>query len=165
MKPQTVDYLPLNHIPSQGIKITSPFSGKVLPLAQHPEAFFRFATLGPGLMVQLSSHKIVAPFSGTLLQAKNAGTEFILQANNGLKVLINLTLPATQAITRSHIAQLNGSKIVKGQRLAYFDMRELEQPLLASLILLNGHHLGALHFSHSQVNAGVDTLLTLIIKK
>jgi hypothetical protein len=37
--------------------------------------------------------------------------------------------------------------------------------MLASLILLNGHSLGTFHFSHLQVNAGVDTLLTIIKKK
>ena len=116
-------------------------------------------------MVQLSNHKILAPFDGTLLQVKNAGTEFILQAKNGLKVLINLTILSSQHITHTHIAQLNGSKICKGQRLAYFDLRELDTPMLASLILLNGHSLGTFHFSHSQVNAGVDTLLTIIKKK
>lgn len=165
MKPQTIDYLAQNKLPRHAINITSPFSGKVIALNEHPEPLFRLGTLGPGIMVQLSNHKILAPFDGTLLQAKNAGTEFILQAKNGLKVLINLTIASSQHITHTHIAQLNGSKISKGQRLAYFDLRELDTPMLASLILLNGHSLGTFHFSHLQVNAGVDTLLTIIKKK
>ena len=164
MKAQTIEYLALNKTPRSAILITSPFTGKVIELKEHPEPFFRFGTLGPGIMVQLTSHKILAPFDGTLLQVKNTGTEFILQANNGLKAMINLTIPDSQSITHTHIAQLNGSKICKGQRLAYFDLRELDTPILASLILLNGHNLGTFHYSHSHVNADVDTLLTIIKK-
>jgi len=164
MKAQKIDYLAQNKTPLNAINITSPFTGKVIELKEHPEPFFRFGTLGPGIMVQLTSHKILAPFDGTLLQVKNAGTEFILQANNGLKALINLTIFDSQSITYTHIAQLNGSKICKGQRLAYFDLRELDTPMLASLILLNGHNLGTFHYSHSHVNAGEDTLLTIIKK-
>ena len=82
-----------------------------------------------------------------------------------MKILINLTLPESAAITHTHIAQLNGSQVFKGQRLAYFDLRELDSPLLGSLILLNGHNLGTFHHSHLQVKAGEDTLLTIIKKK
>ncbi|AQQ01152.1 MULTISPECIES: PTS glucose transporter subunit IIA [Pseudoalteromonas] len=164
MKAQKIQYIAQNKIPKNAINITSPFSGKVLELNEHSEPLFRFGTLGPGIMVQLTHHKILAPFDGTLLQVKNAGTEFVLQAKNGLKILINLTIPDSQSIMHTHIAQLNGSKIIKGQRLAYFDLRELDSPLLASLILLNGHHLGTFHHSHPQVKAGEDTLLTIIKK-
>lgn len=165
MKYQNVSYLAKNKIGPHAIQITSPFSGRVIPISEHPEPFFRFATLGPGIMVSLSSHKVIAPFNGILLQVKNAGTEFVLRANNGLKLLINLAVPESDTMTHTHIAQLNGSKISKGQRLAYFDKRELDSPILASLILLNGHNLGTFHYSHPQVNAGVDTLLTIIRKK
>jgi phosphotransferase system IIA component len=165
MKTKIIDYLAQNKTPYNAIIITSPFTGKVIAMSDHPDPFFRFGTLGPGIMVQLTSHKILAPFDGTLLQVKNAGTEFILQAKNGLKILINLTIPSSQPITHTHIAQLNGTQITKGQRLAYFDLRELDNPMLASLILLNGHNLGTFHYSHSHVNAGADTLLTIIKKK
>ncbi|MAJ40512.1 MULTISPECIES: PTS glucose transporter subunit IIA [unclassified Pseudoalteromonas] len=164
MRAASIEFLAQNKLPASALKITSPFSGKIIDLNLHPEPFFKFSTLGPTMLVALSNHKILAPFDGTLLQVKNAGCEFILQANNGLKVLINLSLPAQQPITHTHIAQLNGSKISKGQRLAYFDLRELKSPLLASLVLLNGHNLGTFHYSHTRVNAGVDPLLTIIKK-
>lgn len=164
MKATAVEYLAQNKLPATAIKITSPFSGKVTDLNQHPEPFFKFSTLGPTAMVSLSNHKILAPFDGTLVQVKNAGCEFILQANNGLKVLINLSITPEQHITHTHIAQLNGSKISKGQRLAYFDLRELDTPLIGSLVLLNGHNLGSFYYSHSHVNAGVDPLLSIIKK-
>ena len=164
MKSEDVSYLTKNKIGRSAIQITSPFSGKVMQMDAHPEAFFRFGTLGPGIIVSLTSHKVLAPFNGTLLQVKSGGCEFILKAKNGLKVLINLAVPDSQTLTHTHIAQLNGSKITKGQRLAYFDLRELDAPILASLIILNGHDLGTFHYSHTHVNAGVDPLLTIIKK-
>lgn len=164
MQNNDIIYLPQQQIQTNTLTICSPFSGKVLPLSEHPEPFFSYGTLGPGIMVELTSHKILSPFDGILLQVKNAGGEFILQANNGLKILINLHFDQQINIHHTHIAQLNGSKIVKGQRLAYFDLRDLNTPLLASLILLNGHQLKPMYFSLSHVNAGNDTLLTLTKK-
>lgn len=165
MKSEDVSYLTKNKIGKGAIQITSPFTGTVMAMEEHPEPFFRFGTLGPGVIVSLSSHKILAPFNGVLLQAKSGGCEFILKANNGLKVLINLAVPNSQTLMHTHIAQLSDSKITKGQRLAYFDLRELDSPILASLIILNGHNVGTFHYSHPHVNAGVDTLLTIIKKK
>jgi len=165
MRAQKIDYQAANKLMHNAINISSPFTGKVLVMDAHPDPFFRFGTLGPGIMVNLTSHKVLSPFDGTLLAVRNAGTEFILKAKNGLKVLINLTFPDPQSITHTHIAQLNGSAITKGQRLAYFDLRELDSAIFASLILLNGHDLGTFHYSHSHVNAGVDTLLTIIKKE
>ncbi|WP_283710827.1 PTS sugar transporter subunit IIA [Pseudoalteromonas prydzensis] len=164
MKNLEISYLPQRQLTPNSIAICSPFSGKVMPLNEHPEPFFSYGTLGPGIMVALSNHKILAPFDGTLVQVKNAGTEFILQANNGLKVLLNLQLDPQQHIKQTHIAQLNGSKVTKGQRLAYFDLRDLSSPLLACLILLNGHQLTPMHYSLSHVSAGIDTLLTITKK-
>lgn len=165
MKFYDIDYLAKNKITRQAIEVTSPFSGKVMSLKHHPEPFFRFGTLGPGIIVALTSHNILAPFDGTLLHVRNAGTEFILRANNGLNVLLSLAITCTHALTHTHIAQLQGSPITKGQRLAYFDLRKLDSPMLATLILLNGHHLGSFHYSHEHVVAGVDTLLTIIKKE
>ena len=164
MKIPDISYLPQRQLTSNSFAICSPFSGKVVPLSEHPEPFFSYGTLGPGIMVALSNHKVLAPFDGTLMQVKNAGTEFILKANNGLKVLLNLHLGPQQPIKQTHIAQLNGSKVSKGQRLAYFDQRDLCSPLLASLILLNGHQLIPMHYSLSHVSAGIDTLLTITKK-
>ncbi|UJX26940.1 PTS glucose transporter subunit IIA [Pseudoalteromonas sp. CF6-2] len=150
---------------NQVMAIKSPFTGRVKPISEHPEAFFRFSTLGPSISVELTSHNIVAPFDGTLLQVKNAGKEYILQAKNGLKILINLHFSSlSEHINHTRIAKLNDSKISQGQRLAYFDLRELSSPMIATLCVLNSQQLGPLYYSLSQVSAGVDTLLTVTKK-
>ena len=86
-----VQYLPERSLrKARCMAIKSPFTGRVKSISEHPEPFFRFATLGPGISVELTSHNIIAPFDGTLLQVKNAGKEYILQAKNGLKVFLCL---------------------------------------------------------------------------
>jgi len=116
-------------------------------------------------MIELNKHKILAPFDGKLVTVRNAGTEFILQANNGLKVLLNLYFEQHQALThRSHIAQINTSKVKQGQQIAYFDLRELKQPLLASLTILNAPKNYDVFYSLNHVDAGEDILLTLTKK-
>ncbi|TMO23856.1 MULTISPECIES: PTS glucose transporter subunit IIA [Pseudoalteromonas] len=161
-----VQYLPERSLrKARCMAIKSPFSGRVKSINEHPEPFFRFATLGPGISVELTSHNIIAPFDGTLLQVKNAGKEYILQAKNGLKVLLNLSFSSVEEhINHTNIAKLNGSKISQGERLAYFDLRELSSPMLGTLCVLNSQHLGPLYYSLSQVTAGVDTLLTVTKK-
>lgn len=165
MKPTTVSFAPQNQLSSNSIKLISPFSGKVRSLQDHPEAIFQFGILGPGIMIELNKHKILAPFDGKLVTVRNAGTEFILQANNGLKVLLNLYFGQHQALThRSHIAQINTSKVKQGQQIAYFDLRELKQPLLASLTILNAPKNYDVFYSLNHVDAGEDILLTLTKK-
>lgn len=161
-----VKYLPEHTLrKSQIMAIKSPFSGRVKPITEHPEPFFRFSTLGPGISVELTSHNIIAPFDGTLLQVKNAGKEYLLQANNGLKILINLYFSSEDDhINHTNIAKLNGNKISQGERLAYFDLRELTRPMIGTLCVLNAANLGPLYFSLSQITAGVDTLLTVTKK-
>ena len=108
-----VQYIPERSLrKARCMAIKSPFTGRVKSISEHPEPFFRFATLGPGISVELTSHNIIAPFDGTLLQVKNAGKEYILQAKNGLKVLLNLSFSSVEAhINHTNIAKLNGSKI------------------------------------------------------
>jgi len=161
-----VQYLPERSLrKARCMAIKSPFTGRVKSINEHPEPFFRFATLGPGISVELTSHNIIAPFDGTLLQVKNAGKEYILQAKNGLKILLNLSFSSIEEhISHTNIAKLNGSKISQGERLAYFDLRELSSPMLGTVCVLNSHNLGPLYYSLSQVIAGVDTLLTVTKK-
>ncbi|MBQ4832566.1 PTS glucose transporter subunit IIA [Pseudoalteromonas sp. MMG010] len=159
-----VTYKAQNTLPLNSLNIASPFTGKVLSIDTHPVAFFRYSTLGPSVLVELSSHKILAPFNGKLLQVKNAGTEFVLQADNGIKLLLNLHIIAKKPLSHTRITQLNGKNITHSQQLAYFDLLELESPILASVVLLNGHNLGRFHFSHTHVNAGIDPILSIIKK-
>jgi PTS system glucose-specific IIA component len=161
-----VQYLPERSLrKARCMAIKSPFTGRVKSMAEHPEPFFRYATVGPGICVELTSHNIIAPFDGTLLQVKNAGKEYILQAKNGLKILLNLSFSSIEEhISHTNIAKLNGSKISQGERLAYFDLRELSSPMLGTVCVLNSHNLGPLYYSLSQVIAGVDTLLTVTKK-
>lgn len=165
MKENIVSFAPQNQLKAYSINLMSPFSGKVRLLREHPEAIFQFSILGPGIMVELSKHKILAPFDGKLVQVKNAGTEFILQANNGLKVLLNLYFEQSPALTpHTHLAQINTSQITQGQQLAYFDLRQLKQPLLASLTILNAPKNSDVFYSLNHVAAGEDILLTLTKK-
>ncbi|MGO2168836.1 PTS glucose transporter subunit IIA [Pseudoalteromonas sp.] len=106
-------------------------------------------------MVKLNKHKILAPFDGKLVQVKNAGTEFILQANNGLKVLFNLYVKQSLALPEhTYLAQINTSKITHGQQLAYFDLRQFKRPLLASLTILNALKNSNVFYSLNYVDAG-----------
>ncbi|MGO3301145.1 MAG: PTS glucose transporter subunit IIA [Pseudoalteromonas sp.] len=115
----------------------------------------QFGILGSGIMVKLNKHKILAPFDGKLVQVKNAGTEFILQTNNGLKVLLNLYVKQSPTLPEhTYLAQINTSKITRGQQLAYFDLRQLKQPLLASLTILNALKNSNVFYSLNYVDAG-----------
>lgn len=166
MNKRDIGFLPLSNLNKQPhFHIVSPCTGKTKLLSQHPEPFFCHGTLGPGIVIEMTSHKVLAPYDGKLLQLKNAGTEFILQANNGLKVLINLYAehPLSE-VNHRHLAQLTDSNISKGQQLAYFDLRDLSSPVLASVIILNSDKLGPLYYSLNQVTAGIDPILTLTKK-
>ncbi|MBQ4850066.1 PTS glucose transporter subunit IIA [Pseudoalteromonas sp. MMG012] len=157
-----IAYTPINAIPNPFMHLASPFSGKVLPLSSHPEHLFSQGMLGRGVCVQLSSCKVVSPVHGTIEQINRHGTEYIITAQNGLKVLVNILIPAEYSSAQYQTANAFGkTDIQQGEILAYFDIPSSVAPTMGSLVLINAEKLGPCYHPLKQVSAGQDPLITL----
>ena len=157
-----ISYAPINSIDQPLLHLASPFSGKVTPLSSHPDPLFSQGMLGRGICVQLSSFKIVSPVHGTIEQIKQHGTEFIISAQNGLKILVNIRIPTEYSAPQYQTFNAFGkTTIQQGELLAYFDIPASVTPAIGSVILINAEKLGPCYYPLKQVSAGQDPLVTL----
>jgi PTS system glucose-specific IIA component len=58
-----------NSVPThkKAVDISSPLTGKVMPLDDVPHAMFTERLFGEGVAIKPSGHQVLAPFSGTML--------------------------------------------------------------------------------------------------
>ncbi|OHU97210.1 PTS sugar transporter [Pseudoalteromonas byunsanensis] len=161
-----VEYAPITTIDSPLMHLASPFTGKVLPLLAHPDPLFAKGMLGRGVCVDMSSNKVCSPVTGTIERIKRKGSEFIIVADNGLKLLVHIQLPPDcNAMERQPINAFGKEHVTQGEVLAYFDLTGSNSRMLGTLIVLNADKLGPCYYPLKQVNAGQDPLLTITKKQ
>jgi len=149
-----------------GFPITSPLSGKVLPLKEHPEAIFSSGALGCGLTFEITSHKILAPFDGIIEKIKMGGTEVYFKAKNGLRILVALNIdPIHLPLPGLAIKKQEKQMVKSTEPVVHFDLRKIPSPIYGSVTVLNHKKLGAIYFSQVQLTAGEDVLFKATSKK
>lgn len=157
-----VSHLPINSIERPILNIASPFTGRVVPASSHPNPLISTGTLGKGICVEMTNFKIVTPISGTIKQVRRKGCEFIIEANNGLKILINILLPQEYQEYDHHTLNiLTRSSINQGEVIAYFDLPMTKGFAWGTMIVLNAESLGPCYHPLKQVTAGKDPLITI----
>ncbi len=163
---EQVHYVTEQELGNIGFPIFAPLSGKIIPLSKHPQTIFARGILGCGVAVELSSHKISAPFDGSIEQIKLGGTEVYLKSNNGIKLLIAIDIdPSHFPLPGLCIKKLNKQLITRGEPLIYFDLRQIPPPIIASITVLNYQQLGNIYYSQTQININSDVLFKVTAKK
>ncbi|BBN81373.1 hypothetical protein PA25_13580 [Pseudoalteromonas sp. A25] len=162
---KSASYAPITSVSNLFMHLASPFTGKVHPLTVHPEPIFSTGMLGRGVCVEMTSNKVTSPVAGAIEQIKRKGCEFIIVANNGLKLLVHVHLPSEYAsLDRQPINAFGKERVEQGEILAYFDLPSSQLKVLGTLIVLNADKLGPCYYPLRQVSAGQDPLLTLTKK-
>ncbi|CAH9057769.1 PTS system glucose-specific EIIA component [Pseudoalteromonas holothuriae] len=163
---KSVDYAPIASVEHLLMNLASPFTGKVYPLSVHPETLLATSMLGRGVCVEMTGNKVTSPISGTIEQIKRKGCEFIIVADNGLKLMVHVHLPNEYNTLGQQAINAFGKKhIEQGEILAYFDLPSSQQKILGTLIVLNADKLGPCYYPLKQVSAGQDPLLSITKKQ
>ncbi|KZN32394.1 PTS glucose transporter subunit IIA [Pseudoalteromonas luteoviolacea] len=156
-----IKYAPITQIANPLLHIASPFSGKVLPLQNHPIQLFATGVLGVGVCVKSNQALMLAPCKGKVIKTTQQGCEFVIRAESGLQLLLHLHIPSEYKKMEKLIQHSVGKNTVSaGDVLCYFDVPQ-EQPILGSMVILNADKLGPCYYPLNQVNAGKDPLITL----
>jgi phosphotransferase system IIA component len=149
-----------------GFPVMSPLSGRIKPLEEHPEVIFSTGALGCGLALEISSHKIIAPFDGIIEKVKMGGTEVYFKARNGLRLLVALNIdPSYFPLPGLAIIKHENQNVKASEAIVHFDLRKVPTPIIASVTILNYQKLGAIYYSHNQITAGEDVLFKVTAKK
>jgi PTS system glucose-specific IIA component len=149
----------------KSIEITSPLSGKIVPLTEVPDEAFAGKHMGDGLAIEPSEGKIVAPFDGTVSHLIHTNHAIIIEHASGLQLLIHIginTVAMNGEGFNAHVA--SGDSFQAGDTLIAFDQDKIKAagyPTITPIVIANGDDVKQLeHLVTSGIAAaGKDTLL------
>ena len=150
---------------ASGIEIAAPVAGKVVALENVPDPTFAQGILGPGIAVEPSEGRIVAPADGTVDVMFETGHAVSLTTTDGAEVLIHVGIDTVQLEGRHYKAHCAaGDSVKKGDLLIEFDPEAIKAEgyqVITPVIVCNPDAFAAVKpAAESSITAG-DALLTL----
>ena len=112
----------------QALVITSPFSGKVLNLADVQDEVFANESIGKGIAVIPNSDKVTAPFNGQVITVMPTKHAIGLRSDTGVELLIHIGLDTVNLNGKYFNALVkNGDRVEQGQEILEADMEKIKK--------------------------------------
>ena len=145
----------------KGIKILAPASGKV-EIISDPALL----ALGEGVDIYLTSHHVVSPINGTVVDIQPSHARVIIQAKNKLKFLIQLpsSYTAQMGLGIGCIVK-KGESVASGQPILNLDLYKIQQhlkPITLQFLILDSAPFGRIQVPHKTVEVNQDTIFSLV---
>lgn len=124
------------------LEITSPMSGKALPLSEVPDPAFAQKLMGEGIAIEPTDNHVYAPDDAQVTAVFASSKHAIgLTLNNGVELLIHVGIDTVNLTNNefSYHVELN-QKVKKGDLLISFDPKAIKQagyPLITPIIIVN----------------------------
>lgn len=161
---------PLTHSPSV---LTAHLSGTVLSLEEVSDQTFASGALGPGVAIEPSEGKLVAPADGKITVAFPTGHAVGMRTEDGLEILMHVGFDTVELDGKFfNPVVTKGQEVKRGDVLVEFDMQGIKDvgyPLTTPIVVTNAKSLVANTVlaesatSGSSIRQG-DTLLNLQLK-
>ncbi|MGX6977694.1 beta-glucoside-specific PTS transporter subunit IIABC [Vagococcus elongatus] len=149
------------------LTVSSPMTGKIIPLNQIKDEAFSSGALGLGVGIDPTDGKVTAPFDGTIMTLFPTKHAIGLVSDEGAEVLIHIGLDTVQLngeFFTAHVAQ--GDRVSKGELLVEFDVKKIQEAgysVQTPVIVTNkDDFLDIIETSESNIKSGED-LLTLLM--
>lgn len=108
--------------------ITSPLTGKVIPLKNVKDDAFAQGALGNGIAIIPSEGKVVSPVNGTISVLFPTLHAIGITSDSGVELLIHIGLNTVQLNGEGFTAHIKqGNKVRKGQLLLDVDLKSIEK--------------------------------------
>lgn len=108
--------------------VSSPITGKVVPLSETPDAVFASGAMGQGVAIEPSVGEVVAPADGTICLLFPTNHAIGLATDDGAELLIHVGMDTVELDGKGFTAHVvQGSKVKKGQLLLSFDMEAIQE--------------------------------------
>ncbi|EOB3584486.1 beta-glucoside-specific PTS transporter subunit IIABC [Vibrio vulnificus] len=103
--------------------VYSPMNGKVIPLSEVTDEVFASEALGPGLAIEPTEGKVVAPFDGIVVSIFPTNHAVCLESDNGMELLIHVGID-TVSLGGQHFEGhvVEGQRVIAGQTLITCDL-------------------------------------------
>lgn len=151
---------------AQGIKISSPATGNVVPVETLPGSNMAMTNLGQGVAIKLEGHGVNSPINGQVIEYIPSYGKLIIQAKNKLRFLLQLPIESIKfnGLGIQPLIKL-GQNVTIGQPLLLLDLYKLQQmykPVLLYVLLLDHKKFKAIDVPHKHVVVGEDPIFSLI---
>lgn len=146
---------------SDGVIITSPLSGQVLPVTSHPDLLYNANVLPAALCIQLTQGTLLAPFNGECEFSLQYNRRISIKHRSGLILQVEFSneLCAQQHMRRQHT---NTGPVVAGQPLLTFELSLVKHHNSYAVVMLYPDNtIAEIRACQRQVIAGADPLLAL----
>lgn len=120
----------------------NPLEGRIIPLDEIDDKVFSKGIMGEGYAVDLSSGKVVAPFSGVITSVFPTGHAYGIKTDFGDEILIHLGMDTVELKGdgfNSLVSQ--DERVVQGQELANIDVKKIKdsgKSLVSPIVFTNG---------------------------
>lgn len=120
-------------------EISSPLTGKVVPLQEVPDKTFSGEILGKSMAIEPSENSLVAPFDGTVAMIYPTKHAIGLRSENGSEILVHIGLETVNLEGKYFDVKVEqGQKVQRGQELITFDREAIrsEGYKMVTLVIL-----------------------------
>ena len=107
--------------------INSPLKGKIVALAEVPDPGFASGAVGPGLGIDPSEGKLVAPAAGKVIMTFPTGHAVGLKLDNGIELLIHIGIDTVNMGGKGFDVKVKRGDVVQpGDELVRFDIKAIK---------------------------------------
>lgn len=148
-------------------EMTSPMTGKVIPLSQVPDEVFSSGAMGEGIAIEPSDNKLVAPFDGAVIMIAPSKHAIGLRSDSGIELLVHIGLDTVTLDGQPFTLHVkDGDKVKKGDLIAEFDLKSIKQANLKTItpIIITNSHAYKKVISEDVQSSTVTTNLFTIVK-
>ncbi|KQB86451.1 glucose PTS transporter subunit IIA [Corynebacterium lowii] len=154
---------------SQSASVAAPLAGRVLPLAEVPDAAFAAGAVGKGVGIDPSGDTVVAPGEGKVMAAFPTGHAVGLKMDNGLQLLIHIGIDTVNMEGKGfELLVAKGDRVSAGQPLVRFDRAAIEAAgysPVTPVLVTNHKKWGAIDATSATEVAPGDALLEVAAKE
>jgi PTS system beta-glucosides-specific IIC component len=147
--------------------ISSPFSGKVIPLSNVPDEVFSSGAMGKGLAIDPSDNKLYAPFEGTVVMVAPTKHAIGLRSEYGVELLVHIGLDTVTLDGKPFTLHVeDGTKFKKGDLLIQFDKEFIEAQGLRTItpVIITNSSAYREVIVEDVENSGLDQTLFTVVK-
>ncbi len=148
-----------------GIVIAAPVAGKVTELIDVPDPTFAQGILGPGIAVEPSEGRIVAPADGAIDVMFETGHAVSMTTKDGAELLIHVGIDTVQLEGRHYKACCKaGDQVKKGDTLIEFDPAAIQAEgykIVTPVIVCNPDAFAEVKPAEAASVSAGDVLITL----
>ena len=152
----------------EGTVLKAPLEGRIIPIEEVPDPVFADKVVGDGLAIDPTGNVMMAPCDGVIGKIFETNHAFSMETPSGVELFVHFGIDTVElkgeGFTR--IAS-EGQQVRAGDPVIEVNLEQLRasaKSVITPLVISNMDDVESLEKSSGQVQAGVDTLMTVTMK-